>query len=313
MYTAESVTLAIPTYNRGPILLDTLRLVFQLEPKPREILVVDQTVDPPADVALQLLEWHDSGIIRWIKQQPPSIPAAMNRALLEAQCDIVLFLDDDVVPSRDLVAAHISSYTSSRIWGVVGQVLQPGQHPIDLSIKHRAKGLWEDLDFAFNNSRRCDVVNCMAGNLSVRRKEVIQIGGFDENFVRVAHRFETEFARRVIGHGGRILFEPKASLRHLQVGVGGTRAYCSHLRTTKPDHAVGDYYFALRVGKGREKWQYIVWRFFRSIRTRFHLTRPWWIPVKLFSEIRGLIWAKRLATNGPKLIHGTGVRTSCVR
>ncbi len=48
----------------------------------------------------------------------------MNRALLEAKGDIVLFLDDDVIPIRSLVKQHLAAYTDECVVGVVGQVLQ---------------------------------------------------------------------------------------------------------------------------------------------------------------------------------------------
>jgi hypothetical protein len=64
---------------------------------------------------------------------------------------------------------------------------------------------------------------------------------------------------------------------------------------------VGDYYFALREG-GLGAVPYILWRPFRQVRTRFHLRHPWWIPVKLVSEIRGFLWALRLARRGPRYV-----------
>ena len=81
---------------------------------------------------------------------------------------------------------------------------------------------------------------------------------------------------------------------------GGTRTYGCHLRSGRPEHAVGDYYFALRNGRGLERVRYITGRLFREVRTRFHLRHPWWIPVKLVAEVRGLLWALRLARRGPQ-------------
>jgi len=158
------------------------------------------------------------------------------------------------------------------------------------------------LDFKFySTSRRC-VKNVIACNLSVRRERALEIGGFDMNFIGAAYRFETEFCRRVWQHGGKVLFEPKASIRHLKVERGGIRKYGSHLSSSSPMHSVGDYYFALRQGVNSETLRYIFRRPFREISTKFHLKHPWWIPVKLLGEIRALLLAMKLYQQGPRLI-----------
>ena len=51
---------------------------------------------------------------------------------------------------------------------------------------------------------------------------------------------------------------------------------------------MGDYYFALREGRGLERLTYIASRLVRESISRFHLSHPWWIPVKLLGELRGL-------------------------
>jgi GT2 family glycosyltransferase len=292
---------AIPTFSREQVLLDTIAAVLRLEPAPAEILVVDQTPEHEPATTAQLEQWQAQGAIRWLRLAQPSIPKAMNVALREARSPVVLFLDDDVLPCPHLVAAHRENYGEAKVAAVVGQVLQPGEQPVDQEHPARGTGLWQDLGFRFNSTRRSEVANCIACNLSVRRPFALVVGGFDENFVSVAFRFETEFSRRLVRHGGRVVFDPRASLRHLQAPRGGTRAYGLRLRTARPDHTVGDYYFALREG-GLGAVSYILWRPLRQVRTRFHLKHPWWIPVKLVSEIRGFLWALRLACRGPRYI-----------
>jgi GT2 family glycosyltransferase len=157
-----------------------------------------------------------------------------------------------------------------------------------------------DLDFHFNHNARAAVANCMAGNLSVRRERALEVGGFDENFVGVAYRFETDFCRRLRARGGSILFEPAASVRHLKAPRGGIRVHGNHLTSSSPAHGVGDYYFALRHGSPGESLPYILQRPFREVCTRFHLGHPWWIPAKLTGEVRAFLWAVRLARAGPR-------------
>lgn len=294
-----SVTVAIPTYNRGRVLLDTVNALLELEDAPAEMLLLDQTLAPEAAVEQQLSEWAASGRIRWLRLARPSIPAAMNRGLLEAQSPIVLFLDDDIVPYAGLITAHRGNYADETLVAVAGSVLQPGQQPNATPLPIRTKGIRRDFTFPFNGTTRAEVANCMAGNLSVRRERALVAGGFDENFVGVGYRFETEFCRRLLRAGGRMVFEPTATIQHLQAPHGGTRSYGHHLTSARPEHSVGDYYFALREARGAELAGYVGWRMLREVRTRFHLRHPWWIPVKLLGELRGLFWALQLTRQGP--------------
>jgi GT2 family glycosyltransferase len=269
-------------------------------PAASEIVVVDQTPkhEPGTDVSLR--ELAERGAIRWIRLPAPSIPKAMNTALGEAKSPVVLFLDDDVIPGPGLIESHWRSYTDESVWSVAGQVLQPGQTPTADVRKEYGRGLWTDLEFPFNSTQRRFVRNCMAGNLSVRRDRAIAIGGFDENFVAVAYRFETEFCRRLWRHGGRTLFEPSAGIRHLRAAAGGTRSYVDLRRTHRPDHCVGEYYFALLHGSPLDATRYAVRRFVRSLTTRYLALHPWWMPAKLLGELRGLLWALRLVAGGQK-------------
>ena len=291
---AEALTIAIPTFDRGEILVETIRRLLALEPVADAILIVDQTREQPAAIHAQLTAWTKAGAIRWLRLPEPSIPHAMNRALLEAETNLVLFLDDDVEPSSALVAEHAEAHRDRDLWAVVGQILQPGEEP-----QHFAMPA-DDLDFHFNGDEPALVTNVMAGNLSVKRERALAVGGFDENYVGAAYRFETDFALRVIAAGGFIRFEPRASIRHLKLATGGLRSFGDHLTSAAPLHTVGDYYFAL--AHRRDFIRYTLRRIARNTVTRYHAQHPWTIPGKLIGELRGILLARRLRRSGPKLL-----------
>lgn len=297
-----TVSVVIPTLQRDEVLVDTVSALLAQAPPPAEILVLDQTPQHEEHVEQRLSVWDASGQIRWLRLPVPSITKAMNQGLLAARSEVVLFLDDDIVPEPGLIAAHAGRYIDSVVSGVVGQIVQPWQTRCTGIPAQRGKGIWRDLEFPFNTDQPAEILNAMAGNLSVRRDRAIQAGGFDENFKGVAYRFETEFARRLVRGGGKLVFEPSAGIYHLKASRGGTRAYGNPLCSASPAHSVGEYYMALRESRGLERWSFILWRIFRSVRTRFHLRHPWWIPITLIAELRGLLWAIRLNHRGPVLL-----------
>ncbi len=352
---ANAVSIVMPSYQRAGVLLRTLDHLLGLEPQPGEILVVDQTDTQPPDVARVLTRLGREGRIRWMRHQPPGVVGAMNCGMREAKGDIVLFLDDDIIPDANLVAAHrVAHERYPEALAVAGRVVQgenegkaeSGKQKLEIGredgsrktedvgenaetlkrsteaqpsiqacvqptdahspasgVRSRVSStLRRDLDFAFDGDSPCWVENVMAGNLSVKREKALAIGGFDENFIPpVSFRFETDFARRMVAAGGRIRFEPNASILHLRAASGGTRSQGLHLTSASPIHGVGDYYYALKHGKGWDRIGYIFRRPFREVRTHFHLRHPWWIPVKLIGELRAIWMAAGLHRAGAKL------------
>jgi GT2 family glycosyltransferase len=328
----SSVTIAIPTFNRGAILVKTIERLLALDPPAAEIVIVDQTPWYPPEIERQLTNWSSGGAIRWIRLQKPSIPGAMNHALRIATQPIVLYVDDDVIPSPHLVAEHEAAYaagtlaiaphvipsvserpgraggainnvpaaisrarhdSAGAIWAVVGQVLQPGEEVEHFDDARLHRGALRDLEFPFNHDAATDVENVIACNLSVDRERALSIGGFDERYVFAAYRFETDFARRVIAAGGRIRFEPRAHVRHLKIPTGGVRAHGDPRRTAAPTHAVGDYLFALEHVP--HFWRYAARRFRQNVFTRYTLVHPAALPLKALAELRGVALARRLA------------------
>ncbi len=287
------ISIIIPSYRREHVLVNTLSCIMSLMPAPAQIIVVDQTKEHEPGTIERLAQWERNGKIRWIPIDRPSIPHAMNIGLLDATQDIVLFLDDDIIPDPGLIQAHLDAHNAKDAAVVAGRVIQPW----DVGMPDPADG-----KFRFSSSTEQFITDFMGGNFSVKRSIALKIGGFDENFVRVAYRFESEFADRILASGEKIFFEPAACIRHLKTQAGGTRSFGEHLKTIKPSHPVGDYYYLLRSKRaGRRSWK-ILSRPFRAIWTQHHLRHPWWIPATLVSELTGMIWAFFLVLRGPRYI-----------
>jgi GT2 family glycosyltransferase len=289
------VTVIIPTYGRDHALINTLSHLLALAPAPEEIIVVDQSKEHAPEVVPILEAWDRSAAIRWLRLSEPSIPVAMNRGLIEARQQFVLFLDDDIIPGPDIIAAHARAIEKTGAGLVAGRVIQPWDKNDDSINKSSC----------FNSLSPAWISEFIGCNFSVRRDIILRLGGFDERFVRVAYNFEAEFAHRLRRAGYGIYYEPLAMIRHLKIAGGGTRVYGDHLTSFRPDHAVGAYYFILRTWSGWPSLIRFLGRPLRAIATRHHLRRPWWIPVTLFAEISGMVWAVLLAFKGPQYLNST--------
>ncbi len=294
------LSVVIPTFNREGVLLDSIEYLTRQSQRPREILVIDQTREHSSATVSRLEQLRRDGIIKWIRLSSPSIPKAMNTGLLAAQSATVLFVDDDIVPDRELLETHFNAHRARDAAAVVGRIIQPW-HVSQSNLAAAAEG---DPDrFQFNSTSPGWIRRVMAGNLSVRRDEAIRIGGFDENFKGAAFRFEAEFAERLVQRKCRIWYEPNACLRHLKAERGGIRTFGLHYSTFLPHHSVGAYYYLISVRTVRNRVGKITLRLLKSPFTRHHLRYPWQIPLTTIAEVSGLLWAMWLVWTGPKLLH----------
>lgn len=282
------ISIIIPTYGREQVLVDTLEALLKLIEPADEIIVVDQTPVHEPEVHRRLEFWSENAAMRWLKQAEPSIPKAMNRGALEARAELLLFLDDDIVPDANLLDAHREAHGARRGDIIAGRVLQP----------------WHESDhdsdpFTLTIGELKD--EFMGGNFSIRREQLHALGGFDENFRGAAFRFEREFADRLLVSGGRIWYEPAALIRHLHYQSGGTRSRGDHLTSWNPRHPVGAYYYLFVSPRVRQRMAGAFMRLGSSVLTRHHLKKPWYIPVTITSELQGMLWALWLRCRGTAL------------
>lgn len=210
-----TVAVVIPTYGRERRLVNTIRLVLAQEPRADEVLIIDQSASHHPDTSRYLERHAESGDIRWIRQGTPNLPAARNRGLRETICDIVLFLDDEVIPGPGLIAHHRANYEQSPVDAVAGRTLKmeapgrPARH-----VDHRPEFECQDFDFAAT-IRRENVAALLGANHSVRRATALALGGYDENFPGWAARGESDLALRLYRNNRLIVFDPRAVVLHI--------------------------------------------------------------------------------------------------
>jgi glycosyltransferase involved in cell wall biosynthesis len=170
-----AVSVVIPTHRRRdrlPILLDALE-----GEAAKEILVVVNGAD---DGSLELLEERAA---RQANLRPVAIDEAGQVLALQAGVeraggDVVLMLDDDVIPERGLVAAHAESHRGQESLVVVGYmpVAAPrprrrGQYPVDLYSR-----AYERVCGEYEHDPSTILRGLWAGNVSIRRSDCIRVG-----------------------------------------------------------------------------------------------------------------------------------------
>ena len=217
------ISIVLATYRREEMLCRTLEALIE-QPYPHfEVIVVDQSHEhlPPTKEFLQKLA--DCGKIRLYTLSKPSLPGARNYGISKAKGEIILFVDDDVDPSPNLLTAHASQYTSPEIGGVAGRRTYPPDSQLyeDDSPIGTIK-LNTDHISNFSSNLPLDSVDWASGcNMSFRKSALVEIGGFDVNFIGSAVYEDVDVCYRLRNQGHRIVFSPEAHLVPLVAPSGG--------------------------------------------------------------------------------------------
>lgn len=295
----HSISVIIPTYNREEVLCETLRGLFELESMPKEILVIDQTLEHTQAVHAYLEEAHNAGRIFWLRTCVPSLPRARNLGVQKATGDIVLFLDDDVTVPADLLARHLELLENRDYAAVCGQVYQP---------KHYVAGMEENFDmkslssFNFNclpNKIREGVQMLRGCHFSVRREVYLSLEGFDEAFVGAANGEESDFANRLTKVGKRIVFDPDCFIVHWKIPSGGCRIVGNR---TIPEwkKTASMLLYGMRYFRSKEAREHYLWASLKTGPFRLENLRQWWrFPGAICAYFRSVFYALRYAKARP--------------
>lgn len=269
------VSVVVPTLNRDQPLCETIRYFLEKESYPAlEIIVIDQSDRHDKETVTFFEQRRDR--VQYVQVSYKSLPRARNHGVSLATGDVVLFVDDDVIPDPGFVDAHVSAYVDSRVVGTTGPVrpLDPRQLVSRSTLgEHEAVSLETqrtmrfDVDFPFPAQWAC---GC---NSAFRRTSILTAGGYDENFYGVSVGEDSEFSHRVkqLGH---IQYVPAASLVHLQVPSGGCRNARQEREYVEQLGFCTNYFWS-RIGVSRiQRWAQ-VWRMLRRrILNRNILTKP---------------------------------------
>lgn len=191
-------SVVIPVYNRGDLLANVLAALATQSAPPStfEVLVCDdgstETLAPVIEAArTQLHHLHHL-------EQPNSGPAAArNLGIANAESDVVVFLDSDVVPGDRVIEGLTRALQDHPAWQGAEARLQP---------------TGGDDSFGWDAPRSDDGGHYHTAGIAYRKSVLEKVGGLDENFSRAACE-DVELAVRVLEHGP-IGFVPEAVVYH---------------------------------------------------------------------------------------------------
>ncbi|MBE0699129.1 MAG: glycosyltransferase [Anaerolineaceae bacterium] len=203
------ISIVIPTYNRVESLKRVVSALYAQTSYPVDefelIVVSDGSTDGTIDYLRQLTPPFPLVPIQQKNQGPA---AARNTGVGAARGEIILFLDDDVVPAPQLISEHYRLFCEHGDGIVVlGPMITPAdtvlspwvdweQNMLVKQYEAMSRGDWEPTGRQF-----------YTGNSSVYRRHLLAQGGFDSSFKRAE---DVELAFRLEKQGLRFYFNPQA-------------------------------------------------------------------------------------------------------
>ena len=216
MADSKAVSIVIPTYNRRDRLERVLTaLDRQSDPESFEAIIVD---DGSSDGTAAWLENRSYRFeLRAIRQDNAGPAKARNTGLYAAKGTLILFVDDDVEPSEDLVGEHLRSHANEKDLVVMGPLAslphyrQPWvaweQAKLEKQYAAMLRGDWEPTFRQF-----------WTGNASVAREHVAAVGVSTR---RLARR-RRELGYRLHQRGLKFRFNAKArGVHHVERSLEG--------------------------------------------------------------------------------------------
>lgn len=210
-------SVVVCTRDRTEDLARCLDSIDQNAPDALEVIVVDSA---PSDERTRVLV-ASRPHLRYVHDRRPGLSIARNTGIAAARGAVIAFTDDDAVVEPRWLEELLQPFNDPTVSVVTGlglplEMNSPSQEWFE-RLSSFIKG-YERKEFSAPLTSPLSVGNAGAGvNMAVRRDALVEIGLFDETFgpgTPAKAGDDHEFFYRAIRAGHRIVYEPRAIIRH---------------------------------------------------------------------------------------------------
>lgn len=203
-------------------LFKSLKSLEEIESIQPEILVVNNADDGPAErqvgemVGALGKEIRDVRCLRDERAVPPRPKCqAHNLAIKAASGSILAFIDDDVEVTPGWLRAVHDFSIRYPYDAMQGAILMPRAAREDQAFL-RAWYRYRTIPYIDYSPEVMEIYTLTGPNMAIRRELFHKVGLFDERLGpgRSGMSEDVEFAQRILAHGERIGYEPKAAVYH---------------------------------------------------------------------------------------------------
>lgn len=203
------LSIIIPTYNGKQKITNLLTELRKQSIQSFELIVViDGSVDGTAD-AIKNEEAHFEHL-KIINQANKGRAGSRNTGAKIAATNILLFIDDDMVPSPTLVADHLGAQaTHDIVVGTLAAINEDANEEIMAFSRYKNEQMNAEI-FAESNDKST-IPYITANNFSIKKDLFIAVGAFDE---RLNDAEDFELAVRLVDKNYKIFYSKNCLAYH---------------------------------------------------------------------------------------------------
>jgi GT2 family glycosyltransferase len=217
----ETVSFVVPTFRRPDALETTLAALARTDfsREQLEVIVVDDGDDAETRSVVERFREQLPGI-RYLSQPNRGAARARNNGAREAQGDVLIFLDDDIVVEPEHVQGHLAvqgTFERALVNGhwefspdVAAQLEATAFGRFRIGVERWVK---DGIAKAPLGDGRLAPEAVTACNLSVDRELFWRLGGFDEEFPYAGYE-DQELSHRAAEAGCQLVYDPAIRLLH---------------------------------------------------------------------------------------------------
>ncbi len=204
------VSIIVPVYNEGKVVLDSIMSLLRLDYSNYEIIVVnDGSTDNTAEVARTLVGYQ-AGLYGDVKVSLINKPnggkaRALNAGISYSKAEIVLCMDGDSQLSEDSVRMAVRHFSDPEIGAVAGNVKVLNRNKLFTDLQ--ALEYIEGLNMARAAQSYFKLVNIIPGPIGLFRKKAIEGAGYysSDTFAE-----DADLTLKILARGWKIYYEPRA-------------------------------------------------------------------------------------------------------
>jgi glycosyltransferase involved in cell wall biosynthesis len=199
-----NISVVIPTFNRAPELLATLKSLENQTYQDFEVVVAD---DGSKDNTKEIAGKKFSFPVQYVYQKNGGRAAARNMGIAKAKGPIILFIDDHIIVDEKLLEEHVK--THEKLWLKGVEVVRGRVEYIKTPDNAPKKPKKPKKKFFWPFEEQSPFITFITNNISVTKAALDLCGGFDPDFKEYGFQ-DQELGWRLRQRGVRFKINQKA-------------------------------------------------------------------------------------------------------
>lgn len=228
------ISIILCTHNRAALLREALRSLAQVrlpEDADVELVVVDNASTDDTQATIRAASGSLPMNVRYVYEPTKGKSFALNRGLEEAAGEILVFTDDDVTFDSGWLIGLVSPFEDATCLGVGGRIVPvwSAERPAWYEDQGPYRLMAVIVQFDHGPTNRVLDRPPFGANMAYRRTAFERYGGFRTDLGPTGRALlrgeDTEFARRLLAAGERIVYAADAVVHHPVEPERLTKAY----------------------------------------------------------------------------------------